>query len=214
MGPELSLDDLLVAHAAGRLPEPVALIVATHLVLSPASRTRYRQYEAIGGMLLEGIEPAPLADSAWSRVCSRLDQPPREPDRPRPPLRDPRIPAPLCAYLPNGLAGLRWRRYGGLAEADLGIATSGYRASLFTLRAGRAVPRHTHAGHELTLVLDGGFTDANDHYGRGDLAIADASIDHRPRADDDGDCLCLTVTDAPIRLTGALGRWLNPFLRM
>src|SRR5690606_3397923 len=81
MGPELSLDDLLAAHAAGRLAEPVALIVTTHLALMPESRARYRRYEAIGGTLLEGIEPVPLADAAWSRLCGRLDQAPAEPRR-------------------------------------------------------------------------------------------------------------------------------------
>ncbi len=35
MTKDLSLDDLLIAHAAGKLAEPVALVVATHLALSP-----------------------------------------------------------------------------------------------------------------------------------------------------------------------------------
>ena len=42
---------------------------------------------------------------------------------------------------------------------------------------------------------------------------ADGSLDHRPTADPGQDCLCLTVTDAPRRLTGWIGRWLNPFIR-
>jgi putative transcriptional regulator len=34
-----------------------------------------------------------------------------------------------------------------------------------------------------------------------------------PTADDDGDCVCLAVTDAPLRLTGPIGRLFNPFIR-
>jgi putative transcriptional regulator len=62
-------------------------------------------------------------------------------------------------------------------------------------------------------VLEGGFSDGRGHYLRGDVAIADDEVTHRPRADDDGDCLCLTVTEAPVRLAGPLARFLNPFLR-
>ena len=75
------------------------------------------------------------------------------------------------------------------------------------------MPVHTHASSELTLVLAGGFTDQFGHFLRGDLAEADASVEHRPVADPGEDCLCLAVTDGPMRLTGPLGRLINPFLR-
>ncbi len=76
------------------------------------------------------------------------------------------------------------------------------------------MPSHTHAGLELTLVLQGGFCDRTGHFLRGDVAEADSDVDHRPVADDDGPCLCLAVTDAPLRLTGRVGRMLNPFVRI
>ncbi len=82
------------------------------------------------------------------------------------------------------------------------------------LRAGTGAPRHTHEGTELTLVLEAGFTDALGHYLRGDVEVADSALDHRPVADIDGDCLCLAMADAPLRLTGRLGRLLNTFVRM
>jgi putative transcriptional regulator len=66
----------------------------------------------------------------------------------------------------------------------------------------------------LTLVLAGGFSDASGHYLKGDVAVADPSVDHRPVADAGADCLCLAVTDAPLRLTGRFGRYLNAFLRL
>ncbi len=75
MTEHLTIDELLIAHAAAKLPEPVALIVATHLALSPKARARYARYEAIGGVLLDELEPAPLADDAWLRLQARLDEP-------------------------------------------------------------------------------------------------------------------------------------------
>lgn len=201
-----------MAHAAGRLPEPVSLVVATHLVLSPASRQRYRRYEAIGGALLEELEPAALEDDAWDRLLARLGEVPREPPR-RPaggPVPGP--PRPLCYYLPAPIEALPWRSYGHAAEVELAVKAPGYRTTLVRVRAGRKVPRHTHEGSELALVLAGGFRDGTGHYRLGDLAIADSSVDHRPIADAGEDCLCLTVTDAPLRLTGLFGRVLNPFV--
>ena len=69
---------------------------------------------------------------------------------------------------------------------------------------GRVMPSHTHDGSEVTLVLRGGFSDPTGHYRRGDIAIADRDLDHHPRADDDEDCICFAVIDAPLRLTGPL----------
>ena len=63
------------------------------------------------------------------------------------------------------------------------------------------------------MVLEGAFRDETGHYGRGDLMIADSLLDHRPRADEAQDCVCLVVTDAPLRFTGRFGRFLNPFIR-
>jgi putative transcriptional regulator len=84
--------------------------------------------------------------------------------------------------------------------------------SLFWIGAGKKMPTPTHEGSEVTLVIQGGFTDVIGHYGVGDVAIADQDVDHRPVADDDGeDCLCFAVADAPLVLTGAFGRWVEPF---
>ena len=216
MTEDLTLDELLIAHAAAKLPEPVALIVATHLALSPKARARYARYEAIGGVLLDELEPAPLADDAWLRLQARLDEP-AEPAHvePRPAGRcgEPVLPWPLRGYLPDGLDSLRWRSYGTATEAELPVKAPGYRTTLMRIGAGKAVPRHTHEGCELTLVLDGAFHDGFRHYRRGDLAIDDNSVDHQPTADAEQDCLCLAVTDAPLRLTGLFGRFLNPFIR-
>jgi putative transcriptional regulator len=215
MSEHLSVDELLIAHAAGKLPEPVALAVATHLALNPAARARYRRYEALGGMLLDELQPAPLAVDSWDRLLGRLDEASEE-DVSRPLALAQGchvLPRPLRDYVPGSLDALRWRNYGTAAEAELAVRAPGYRTSLIRVRAGKMVPRHTHEGNELTVVLEGAFHDETGHYRRGDLAIADSSIDHRPVADEGQDCLCLAVTDAPLRLTGLFGRLLNPFIR-
>jgi putative transcriptional regulator len=214
----ITVDDLLLAHAAGRLPEPVGLVVATHLALSPTRRAIYREYEALGGAMLDDLPPAELSADAFDRLMARLDED-EEPIRDAAPASrvagagDPDLPSPLRSYVHGRLAELPWKHYGSVSEAQLPLDESVYRTRLIVLRAGKAVPKHTHDGQEITVVLKGAFNDGIGRYGRGDIAIADAQVDHQPMAEPGEDCLCLTVTDAPLRLTGTFSRFLNPFLR-
>lgn len=217
MSEQLTVDELLIAHAAGKLPEPVALAVASHLALSPQARAHYARYEALGGVLLDRIEPETLESDAWSRMLARLDAPeeagPEERPAAAPAPGEPLLPWPLRRYVPGRLDDLSWRRYGMATESELTIRCPGYRTTLIRVSPGRKIPKHTHEGHELTLVLNGAYTDELGLHRRGDLAIADSSVDHLPVADPNDGCLCLAVTDAPLRLTGLFGRFLNPFVR-
>lgn len=213
----ITVDDLLLAHAAGRLPEPVGLVVATHLALTPARQVTYREYEALGGAMLEDLSPADLSKGSFDRLLAQLDDD-VEPIRTKPVRAshdavDPEVPAPLRAYMQGRLADLPWKHYGAVSEAKLSLDESVYRTRLIVLKAGKSVPKHTHDGQEITVVLKGAFNDGIGHYARGDIAIADGHVDHQPMADQGEDCLCLTVTDAPLRLTGTFSRFLNPFLR-
>lgn len=71
------------------------------------------------------------------------------------------------------------------------------------------MPAHGHGGEEHTLVLCGAFSDHGGHYAAGDVALADAGVTHRPKADPGEDCICLAVTDAPLRFKGPAGPILN-----
>jgi len=210
-------EDLLLEYASGTQREPVALLIATHLALCPQCRDHTRTLEAIGGALLEQLAPAPVAQDSFAKVLGRRDQSEAaaEPQRSVPePVGQTGLPQPLRDYVGGSLDRLRWRRLGPIAEARLLRDFTGFTTRLVRLRAGTGAPSHTHEGTELTLVLEGGFTDPSGHYLRGDVEVADRAVEHRPVADADGDCLCLAVADAPLRLTGRLGRLLNPFVRM
>ena len=172
----------------------------------------------VGGALLEEIEPAALAPDALDCLMARLDEqvPPPVPRSPAVGGALHLMPEPLRSYVGDGLEAVRWKRVmRGVEQA--GIAVGGHggnvKTRLLRIRPGIRIPRHTHAGTEMTLVLAGGFSDGGGHYLRGDLSFSDGEVDHSPRADDDGECICLTVIDAPLRLTGPLMRLLNPFVR-
>jgi putative transcriptional regulator len=207
-------EERLLDYASGASPEPVALLVATHLALCPGCRRAITELEAVGGALLESLPPEPVGDDGLSRLLARLDR--REPVEPPAPVSfpgDPILPQPLRDYV-GGLDQVAWRHLGPIAEARLLTGFDRFTTRLLKVRPGTALPRHTHVGSELTLVLQGGFSDVTGHYLRGDVSETDSEVDHRPVADADEECLCLGVTDAPVRLTGWLGRLLNPFLRI
>ncbi|WP_415011575.1 cupin domain-containing protein [Amaricoccus sp.] len=73
---------------------------------------------------------------------------------------------------------------------------------------------HGHRGLELTLVLGGAFSDETGLFRAGDLEVADESLGHVPRATDDGPCLCVAATDAPLRLRALVPRLLQPLFRI
>lgn len=208
-------DEFLLDYAAGTAPEPVAVLVATHVALDPASRAALGQLEAAGGALLETVAPARVNDDALDRALARLDVQ-EAGDRRSAPARvaSAELPAPLRPYVPQGVHALRWRGVGGFAEAVLPCATqTPYRLSLVRVAAGRAFPHHGHTGMEMLLVLKGGFSDEHGHYLRGDVCLSDEAVEHRPVADPDGECLCLAVTRGPVRFKGLLGVLLGPFMR-
>jgi putative transcriptional regulator len=210
-------DARLLDYVSGAASEPVSLVVATHLALCPRCRCETRELESLGGALLDDLPAESLSADCLDRMLARIErpEPPAEPAKPAPAAGgDLSIPQPLRGYLDRPLADLPWRRRGAISEVALLPNIEDHATRLLWIRAGAAVPQHTHQGSELTLVLKGSFQDAHGHYVRGDVEEADSDVDHRPIAGDDEDCLCLAVTDAPLKLTSPLGRLINLFVRI
>jgi putative transcriptional regulator len=206
-------DVVLMDYAAGNVPEPLALLVATHLALCPACREELREIELIGGALLldthDDEMSAPVEFATPRRVVATAR--PAVPPLPSGCLQ---IPLPLRGYIGNNLDDLDWRTtVRGVQEFVLARGNHGVKSSLLRIEPGRQMPRHTHLGDEYTLVLQSGFSDQGGHYARGDVAVADASVTHTPVADAGETCICLTAVDAPLQLTGPIGWLVNPFLR-
>ena len=61
------------------------------------------------------------------------------------------------------------------------------------------MPAGGHAGLEVTIVLSGAFIDETGRYGRGDFQELVGEIEHQPWVDGGKPCICLAVTDAPLR---------------
>lgn len=203
---------VLVDYALGNLSEPAALLVASHLTFCPLCRDRVMLEETVGGIMLDGAGQAGDAatEIGLEAVLSRLDaaddcEPPVAASEPN----DPLLPRPLARYLGGGLDRVRWRTIlPGFGEAML-VRAGRASARLIRTRSGKGVATHTHEGMELTLVLAGALSDGGGHYERGDVTVADGSVHHAPKAAGDEDCICLIVTEAPLRFEGRWGPVLN-----
>jgi putative transcriptional regulator len=209
-------EELLLGYAAGNLPEPIALVVASHAALCPETAGAIRRLEGVGGTLLDRIEPAPMKANALDRALAALDLDVEAPPAPSATAETRALlPAPVWPYIKGDLKNLVWRhRSAAIETADL-VGDGGKRSAfLMRVKGGAAVPRHTHRGIELTLVLTGAYCDASHCFERGDIQVADPTIDHQPKAQAGAECICLVALDAPIWFTGPIGRLANPFVRL
>ena len=211
-------EELLLDYATGALDEPWSLAIATHLALCPECRRTVAAMEAVGGSILETARPEPVTAGSFDAVLAQLDGIAPEPaPEPRQAFSAtgpaPVLPEPLRSYVGGDVGDLKWQRLGlGAYQLPIDTGSDGATARLLRIPAGRPVPEHSHGGLELTLVLCGAFTDATGDYGRGDRQEADEELEHRPHAAPGEDCICLAVTDAPLRFKDLTARMLQPLL--
>lgn len=205
------LDALLADYAAGRLSPNLHALMEAHLVLSGQHRGYVHALEA--AVAEDVVAAPPIALPRRAAILERIMSEQAAPARPAAPLPPDVLPSPLRRIIGHDLADVPWRSVmPGLKEFSV-PSREGEEANLLWIKAGRRMPAHTHEGSEVTLVLKGAFRDVTGRYGRGDIAVADGELDHRPTAEEGEDCICFAVTDAPLRLTGPVGRILQRFLR-
>jgi putative transcriptional regulator len=215
-------EEQLIAYAAGTQTAAVEVLMASHLTLCPACRVHVGELEDIGGAMLDVLAPEAPDAQMLDRLMTMLDD-----DGPAGTIvtedrsSDPAeavtdgllLPRPLRRHIGADINRLDWRvAVRGVERAPLTIDNGSGHSYLLRAQPGCFVPPHRHTGSELVLVLDGAYSDAYGHYERGDFTMLASDMEHRPLADPDGVCLCLIVADGPIRLTGRLARFLNPFI--
>ena len=196
-------EELLIAYAGGVADEGTSLVIATHLALCPMCRRTVASAEAAGGALLSGMTPAPLGNAALKNVLSRLDEQ-TKPFEHAPPAKAAIFPEPLRSYFGGDLERVKWISVTKGISVKPVFRHGATRVQLIRSLPGAGVGIHSHRGEELTLVLEGGFTDVTGHYLRGDLQTADPSLTHRPMTDEGGPCISLAVTGARLRFTSPL----------
>ncbi|SFM12704.1 ChrR family anti-sigma-E factor [Shimia aestuarii] len=203
-------EPLMAAYAAGSLPRPYALVVAAHVSMCDACRATVAAHEVAGGVVLDEMVKAPVEEDLKASVLALLDAP-VDPE-PEPVKRSGVYPGPVMEALKGRPP--RWKSLGmGVKQCILETGDTGS-VRLLHIPGGRAVPDHSHNGLELTLVLQGSFSDETGRFGVGDVEVGDEDLEHTPVADDGPPCICLAATDAPLRFNSLIPRLLQPVFKI
>jgi putative transcriptional regulator len=208
-----AMDALLASYASGSLSRPLHAVVASHLALKLDNRFFVSSME---NLIAEDMAAMPVSAAPRdrdTRLATIFDSGVVAASNSDDELGASFVPAPLMDYIGRSYDSLKWRTVmPGLREVTF-ENTPGCEASLLWIKAGRAMPSHTHPGMEATLVLKGSFADATGYYGRGDLAVVDSDVDHKPVAGADEDCICFAVSEGPVKLTGPIARLFQKLIR-
>ncbi|MCF6444855.1 ChrR family anti-sigma-E factor [Nereida sp. MMG025] len=207
-------DDVLVEYSAGTLPEAFSLVVATHISMCPTCRARMEEFDALGGTVVEEMDAMPMSDGSFEATMKRIANQPKDAIKMDAPTKRGLFPKPLQDYVGGDLDAVKWRPVGmGVKQAILKTSKDAS-VRLLYIPTGSAMPDHSHNGMEMTLVLQGAFEDEADHFGAGDVELADEDLNHTPVAVGPLDCICLAASDAPLKFNSLLPKVMQPFFRI
>lgn len=203
-------DEWLLSYAAGALTPGRSLMVATHAAYHDDLQEKVADAEAIGGALLDSITTSEVDQRLLEQLLGRIEDTPQEIATPR---AGNVFPEPLADFVGGGVESLKWRFMGpGMSNVRLWNGPNDERLWLLRARGGVAVPEHGHNGDEWTLVLKGAFNTAAGRFGVGDMDTADDSIEHQPLIEQGEECICLVLTEGPIRFKSLAARVMQPLI--
>lgn len=218
-------DNTLLEFSAGNLPTAIALCVSTHLSHCPCCKNKISEYNVLGGSFLKNtIEPEPVKFT-FNELMNKIDQSDSAADDIPEVLKTQqdkiktafenshRINEKVITKLLKVNEPLNWRKISrDLHEAVLTTGQSTHEVCFHKISKGGKVAQHDHTGLEITVVLEGSFSDESGTYVAGDFIEKYPGETHKPRATQNSDCLCLTVVEAPVKVSGFMGKVVNPFI--
>jgi len=205
--------ELLQQFAAGSLSGGLNISIAAHVELCEECRHRTSEFEAKAA--LDWMQkPEEKVDSEFSDMINNIvSQPQLRTIGSRESTLNEIHMLDHSVSLPKVLAkvasdGLVWKKLGGgINQAQLNLDDE-TQCEFIYMKPGSQTPLHKHQGTEITLVLDGSFSDELGQYNRSDFIMRTNADMHQPRSDEG--CLCFAVLDSPLTFTKGLARLLNP----
>ena len=108
----------------------------------------------------------------------------------------------------------KWKRISKFLKAfQLKTGQDRYEVSLHKIKRGGSTVKHGHSGKEIVIVLEGSFSDESGSYYPGDYLVNNVGDVHSPMATKDKDCICLSLVESPVQVSGWFGFFVNPFLK-
>jgi putative transcriptional regulator len=225
--------NLLLEFASGSIDHGQSIAISAHLHYCAECRSKVMEFERIGGAMMANHTHNTTGHTVNNNIDSNINH--HESNQSFNQLMDkiqqreatPHLtvtPQESHSHHPELPTAVRkmlhptthWKRMtSSLRAAGLIAGQDKYGVSLQKIQAGGKVPQHDHRGSEITVVLKGSFSDEDGVYQQGDFLMKNEGDIHSPMASKNQDCLCLSVEQAPVKLTSLFGRLLiNPFLRI
>ena len=206
-------DEWLLSYAAGALDPARSLMVSSHIAYHDDLQDAVADAETIGGALLDALQTEDVSDSVLDELMSRLEKSAGIPEVKPVAAADSMYPEALLDFIDGDLDSLKWRFMGpGMRHARLWDGSDGSRLWLLRANGGVQVPEHGHTGDEWTLLLKGSYSTNIGRFGVGDIDLADEDVVHQPMVEQDEDCVCLVLTEGPVRMNSLVGRLVQPLV--
>lgn len=211
--------ELLVKYSAAELPVTLSVAVSIHVDMCPICQQKVadlevrnahsifaQPYEMIGQNSFEAsssdaVDLAMLSDITADESIDEVYE--QEPVKVQIQQKNYTLPRALTR-----LGHSKFLQMGKLSRSRIDLDDGPLRASMLHIDAGGEIPEHTHTGFEVTLLLDGEFSDEFDHYVPGDFMMLDGTHQHSPQTKDG--CLCFTVVSSALHFNKGLSKLLNP----
>lgn len=202
--------ELLASHNAAKLPLSLSIAVSAHLEMCPQCRSLVGQITDQQAALFDQQHVSDKIN--FSNMLEQIfDHKPELQTKPKNTALNSISVAGTQYQLPRAFSRftqLKWSAFGVISRARVVKDADNVRASLLHIDKNGSIPRHTHKGYELTLLLDGTFKDEHGVYNKGDFIWLDNDIEHTPYTKEG--CLCYAVQDAPLRFVAGISKALNP----
>lgn len=204
---------LLMEYASGCLDEAQALIVATHMSLSPDARKIVAEYESIGGaMLKDCCGSVAMKSDALKCVMDKiekLEKPQSCTEKLKKKCGDKDMPTCLAGHMEKNA----WKpEKAGVDSIHVKTTCCGYTAKLVRMAPDFFMEVQIHpTKHVLAVVLEGTLTGGNQSFRRGDLAILEKGNIYPLRADAQTGVICFVVKPAQSRLRQWAGKIFSKF---
>jgi putative transcriptional regulator len=207
-------NDQLIEFASGSISSSMSIAVTTHLHYCKVCQEQVRIAESTASVLFE--QQAPIHDMTldFNALMDKMERDQiKQITKPEPTVGK-RFPLVVEKLMKNGIDSLNWSSpMKNLRTTRLMEDENGMILGLHHMNAGGRVPHHTHRGNEISVVIEGGFSDELGTYAEGDFIHLGTDHKHSPLAHADGDCWILSIVEAPVKVTGPLGWVINPFLK-
>lgn len=205
---------MLVDFSAGNLGTAESICVSAHLHFCDQCRNELMRLDQVASQLMTEAEPQTIDEDLFDSVMSKIDALPEAPTKVETEEKSD-FPLTVTKLINETESAPNWRRMSSSVDvARVQTGQNKFEVALHRICAGGKTPHHGHNGTEFTVVLKGSFSDEQAVYSEGDFLLRGPGDKHQPMGAQNGECICLSALEAPIKLSSPLGFLMKPWLRI